>query len=55
MRTAVLLVTLAFAACALAGCEPIEGVFKAGIWVGVIAVVVLIGVVTWVITKMMGV
>ena len=55
MRTAGLLGMLALAAGSMTGCEAVEGVFKAGIWVGVIAVVVLIGIVTWVVTKMMGV
>jgi hypothetical protein len=33
------------AALALSGCAAIEGIFKAGVWVGVIAVVIVLAVV----------
>ncbi len=36
----------------LSSCEIIGGIFEAGIWVGVIIVVVLIALVIWVIKKM---
>lgn len=32
------------AALALSGCEAVKGIFKAGVWVGVIAVVFVLGV-----------
>jgi FtsH-binding integral membrane protein len=31
----------------LAGCGVVEGIFKAGMWVGVVAVVVVVLVVVW--------
>jgi hypothetical protein len=31
-------------ALALSGCEVVEGIFKAGVWVGVIAVVIVLAV-----------
>ena len=34
----------------LSGCGVIEGIFKAGVWVGVIAVVVVILVIVWIIS-----
>jgi hypothetical protein len=33
------------------GCELVEGIFKAGVWVGVLVVVAIIGAVIWVISK----
>jgi hypothetical protein len=54
MRTAVVLTIVVLAAFTMSGCQAIEGVFKAGVWVGVIGVVVLIGVITWVVSKMSG-
>lgn len=33
------------------GCEAIEGIFKAGFWVGAIAVMIVIGIVAFVATK----
>jgi hypothetical protein len=35
-----------------AGCELIEGVFKAGLWVGVILVLIVVGLVVWILGKM---
>jgi hypothetical protein len=35
-----------------AGCELIEGVFKAGLWVGVILVLIVLGVIFWIVGKM---
>ena len=34
----------------LSSCSAIEGIFKAGVWVGVIAVVVVILVIIWIIS-----
>jgi hypothetical protein len=39
-------------AMASAGCELIEGVFRAGVWVGVLMVVLVLGIVGWIATKM---
>jgi hypothetical protein len=35
----------------LAGCEIIAGIFKAGVWVGVILVLAVIGIIAWIISK----
>ncbi len=35
----------------LSSCSVVEGIFKAGVWVGVIAVVVIIGLIIWLISK----
>lgn len=35
----------------LSGCTAIEGVFKAGMWVGVIVVVAIVALVLWLIGK----
>ena len=35
----------------LSSCSVIEGIFKAGVWVGVIAVVVVVGLIIWLISK----
>ncbi|CAN5403056.1 hypothetical protein BH23ACI1_BH23ACI1_25430 [soil metagenome] len=44
-----LIVVLAMAS---AGCEMIEGIFRAGVWVGVIMVVLVLGIVGWIATKL---
>jgi hypothetical protein len=38
----------------LAGCELIGGIFKAGVWVGVIGVFVVIGLLVWFLSKARG-
>ncbi len=38
----------------LAGCEVIGGIFKAGVWVGVLAVVAVIVLIAVVVSKMRG-
>jgi hypothetical protein len=55
MRAVVLMALVVLAAFTLAGCEAIEGIFKAGVWVGVVGVILLFGIVAWVVTKMSGV
>jgi hypothetical protein len=35
----------------LAGCDLIAGIFKAGVWVGVLGVIALIAAVVWLFTK----
>jgi hypothetical protein len=39
-------------AMASAGCEIVEGVFQAGIWVGVIMVVLVLAIVGWIASKL---
>lgn len=36
---------------ALTGCEAIGDIFKAGVWVGVLLVVLVIGIVVWLVTR----
>ena len=35
----------------LASCEAIEGIFKAGVWTGVIVVVLVIALIIWLVSK----
>jgi hypothetical protein len=39
-------------AVASAGCEVVEGIFRAGVWVGVIMVVLVLGLVGWIAMKL---
>jgi hypothetical protein len=45
---------LLFSALALTGCELVGDIFEAGVWVGVLLVLGVIGVVIWLIAKAMG-
>lgn len=47
-KAAVALFVIAFT---LSSCEAIAGIFKAGVWVGVIIVVLIIAVIFWLINK----
>lgn len=38
----------------LASCSAIEGIFKAGVWSGVIIVVVILALVIWLVSKIFG-
>jgi len=38
----------------LTSCSAIEGIFKAGVWSGVILVVVVLAIIIWVISKIFG-
>ena len=49
-----LIVLLVIASLALPGCEAIEGIFKAGVWVGVIGVVLVIALVGFIAAKVRG-
>jgi hypothetical protein len=35
----------------VAGCELAAGIFKAGVWVGVIMVVLVVGLIAWLVTR----
>jgi Rrf2 family protein len=48
-----LFVLLFLSAVALTGCEAIGDIFKAGVWVGVLLVLLVIGIVVWLLTKPM--
>lgn len=38
----------------LSSCELVEGIFKAGVWTGVIAIIVVLVLVIWLISKIFG-
>ena len=40
------------AAPALTGCEVIKGIFKAGVWTGVIGVLVVVALIAWGLSKL---
>ena len=48
-----LFVLLFLSTVALTGCEAIGDIFKAGVWVGVLLVLLVIGIVVWLLTKPM--
>jgi len=47
-----LLAGLLFSAVTLTGCEVIGDIFKAGVWVGVLLVLGVIGLVIWLVSRM---
>jgi hypothetical protein len=49
-QTLALLLTAVFSI-ALSGCELIAGIFKAGVWVGVLLVVGVIALILWLISR----
>src|SRR5687768_11020137 len=49
-----LIVLLVLASLALPGCEVIGGIFKAGVWVGVIGVVIVLAIVAFIAAKVRG-
>ncbi|HEY9342088.1 MAG TPA: hypothetical protein VIQ23_10935 [Hanamia sp.] len=46
-----LLVLLIFMSVIFTSCEAIAGIFKAGMWVGILIVVIIIGIILWIIGK----
>lgn len=38
----------------LTSCQAIESIFKAGVWSGVIAVVVVLGLIIWLVSRIFG-
>ena len=51
MKKALPLLSIALLCSVLTSCEAIGGIFKAGIWTGVIAIVVVVALVIWLISK----
>ena len=51
MKTNVVLATLLALSITLTSCEAIGGIFKAGMWVGVIVVVGIVALVLWLLGK----
>jgi hypothetical protein len=52
MNQAVALMLLFISTLTLAGCEIVGNIFEAGVWVGVILVVVIIGFIVWLFTRL---
>jgi hypothetical protein len=52
MNQAVAFMLLFISTLTLAGCEIVGNIFEAGVWVGVILVVVIIGFVVWLFTRL---
>jgi hypothetical protein len=46
-----LFVLLFLFAVVLTGCEVIGGIFKAGVWTGVLLVILVIGIIVWLLTR----
>jgi hypothetical protein len=49
LKTALILMVVM--ATSFSSCQAIESIFKAGVWVGVIAVVVVVALIFWLISK----
>ncbi|HTM98912.1 MAG TPA: hypothetical protein VL088_09230 [Pedobacter sp.] len=54
MKKHIPLAFIALACTALTSCDLIEGIFKAGVWTGIIVVVIAIALVIWLISKIFG-
>jgi len=54
MRKAFPLALIAFLCTTLSSCELVEGIFKAGVWVGVIVVVAVVALLIWIFAKIFG-
>jgi hypothetical protein len=50
-QSSYLFVLLLLSAVALSGCEVIGDIFKAGVWTGVLLVILVIGVIVWLLTR----
>jgi cytosine/uracil/thiamine/allantoin permease len=54
MKKYSILTVLALVVTTLSSCELVEGIFKAGVWSGVIIVVVILALIIWLISKVFG-
>ncbi len=45
---------IALACTTLSSCELVEGIFKAGVWTGIIVVVIVLALIIWLISKIFG-
>lgn len=54
MKRAFPLAIIAFLCSTLSSCELIGGIFKAGVWSGVIIVVVVVALLIWILAKVFG-
>jgi cytosine/uracil/thiamine/allantoin permease len=48
------LMLVALLATTLTSCELVEGIFKAGMWTGVIIVVIILALIIWLVSKVFG-
>jgi len=48
------LAMVALLATTLTSCDAIEGIFKAGLWSGIIIVVIVLALIIWIISKIFG-
>ena len=49
-----MIVLLVLASFTVAGCEAIAGIFKAGVWTGVVMIVILIGIIGFIAARIRG-
>ena len=49
-----MIVLLVLASFTVAGCEAIAGIFKAGVWTGVVMIVILIGIIGFIAARVRG-
>jgi hypothetical protein len=54
MRKSIYLFSLIALTSMLSGCEVVKGIFGAGVWVGVILVIVVIAIIIWIFSKLFG-
>lgn len=54
MKKHIPLAIIALLSTTLTSCEIIEGIFKAGLWAGVIIVVVILALIIWLVAKIFG-
>jgi len=48
------LMPIAFLCSTLSSCKLIEGIFKAGVWTGIITLMVVVALVIWILAKIFG-
>jgi hypothetical protein len=51
MAKQILQLLLIISVLSLQGCSVIEGIFKAGMWVGILAVIFVIGLILWIFSR----
>lgn len=50
-NSSILLAALLFLVTMVSSCEVVGGIFKAGMWVGILVVVLVVGIIIWIIGK----
>lgn len=54
MKKYSVIAALALVVTTLSSCELVEGIFKAGVWSGVIIVVIVLAIIIWLVSKVFG-